>query len=146
MTFSKESNEWLILRGNTGNWFSKRTLDWHGSRIYWNTLVKSEDDWLFISSEDNFNKTAKLFSIRKINKDFGIETLEWQTLPDLKAAKSKLKEILATNPCIYCDAPVRKDVWLEESKMCLECSHLFYDHVINPYNPETFPKNKLKAL
>jgi hypothetical protein len=51
-----------------------------------------------------------------------------------------------TKPCIYCDAGVEADVWEEEGRMCIECSNKFYSHVINPYDPSTFPKNiKLKV-
>jgi len=43
--------------------------------------------------------------------------------------------------CIYCDKAMDKDIWEEEGNMCLECSNLFYDHKINPYDPDTYPKN-----
>ena len=101
-TYTKDSNEWLLIRAKTGYWFSRDTLAWHGSRIYWNTLTKVEDGWLFITQEDNFDKTKKLFSIRKVfihrsldNTDnYGIETITWQEHADLASAKSKLAEIL----------------------------------------------------
>jgi hypothetical protein len=95
MAYSKDCNEWLLIRAKTGNWFSKDALAFWGSKIYWGTLKQVGTDYFFISQEDNFNQSEKLFSIRKVNKDFGIETLEFQFTADFKAAKSKLKEILA---------------------------------------------------
>lgn len=95
MTYTKDDNTWLLIRANTGYWFSKNTLAFFGSKIYWNTLTPVEGGYLFISSEDNFDGTERLFSVRKVNRDFGIETPEWQTLPDLKAAKTRLRELVA---------------------------------------------------
>jgi hypothetical protein len=95
MTYSKDCNEWLLIRAKTGHWFSKDALAFWGSKIYWATLKQVGTDYFFISQEDNFNQSEKLFSIRKVDKDFDVETLEWQFTADLKAAKSKLKEILA---------------------------------------------------
>ena len=100
-TYYKESYEWLQIRANTGYWFSPNTLRFFGSRIYWNTLTKIPNGWLFISSEDNFDRTERLFSIRKVRitpkpepdsrfSVYSIETLEWQTLEDLKTAKKAL--------------------------------------------------------
>lgn len=94
---TKDSREWLLIRANTGYWFSKDNMAFFGCKVYWNTLTEIEDGYLFISSEDNFNLTGKPFSIRKVNRDYGIETLEWQTLPDLKTAKAKLRELVANS-------------------------------------------------
>jgi hypothetical protein len=49
---------------------------------------------------------------------------------------------MATEKCEYCDIEMDKEIWLEEGHMCLECSNLFYDHIINPFDPNTFPKYK----
>ena len=95
MTYTKECNEWLLIRAKTGHWFSPNALAFFGSKIYWATLKQVGSDYFFISQEDNFNQTEKLFSIRKVDPDFRIETLEWQFTADLKAAKSKLQEIVA---------------------------------------------------
>lgn len=43
--------------------------------------------------------------------------------------------------CEYCNVSMDREIWLEEGHMCLSCSNLFYDQVINPYDPDTFPKN-----
>ncbi len=94
MTPTKECNEWLLIRAKTHHWFSPSALAFFGSRIYWGTLKQVGKDYFFISQEDNFNGSQKLFSIRQVDKDFRVETLEWQTLPTLKAAKAKLKEIV----------------------------------------------------
>lgn len=48
-------------------------------------------------------------------------------------------------PCIYCDTLVSKDVWKEKLEMCINCSNDFFNHKINPYDPDTFLKNKKKV-
>jgi hypothetical protein len=44
-------------------------------------------------------------------------------------------------PCIYCNQPIPKEIFEQELGMCISCSNLFFEHVINPYDPTTFPKN-----
>jgi hypothetical protein len=140
MTYTKESPEWLLIRANSNNWFSKENLKFWGSKIYWNSLCNFDGNWYFITAEDNFDRSEKLFSIRSVSPKFDFETIEWQTLNDLPAARKRLKELTATEPCVYCDVPVAKETWEEESYMCLNCSNDFYDHKINPYDQSTWPK------
>ena len=40
-------------------------------------------------------------------------------------------EYTETRPCVYCQAPVDHDTWLEEQEMCLDCSNKYYDHEEN---------------
>lgn len=91
MTYTKESPEWWLIRANTGSWFSKESMRFWESRIYWNTLTKIDGGWLFISSEKDIQGIETRFSIRKVNKDYGLETLEFQVTPNLKIAKEYLK-------------------------------------------------------
>lgn len=96
--YTKDSREWLLIRANTGFWFSKNTMAFFGSKVYWNTLTEIPMGYLFISSEDSFDKDRRLFSIRKVvitkdldnNDVYNLGTLEWQTLEDLKSAKKAL--------------------------------------------------------
>jgi hypothetical protein len=97
MVYTKDSNEWLMIRAKTGHFFSKSALAFWGSKIYWQTLTKIKDGWLFISQEDNFDQTMKLFSVRKVNKDYGIETLVWQFTADYKTAKKSLNHQITLN-------------------------------------------------
>lgn len=46
--------------------------------------------------------------------------------------------------CIYCDDLVDYDLWHEEGGMCIECNYKFYDHMISPVDPDTWPKNMKK--
>jgi hypothetical protein len=59
------------------------------------------------------------------------------TIYDKRIERERLME-----KCIYCDIFMDKEIWEEEGNMCLECSNLFYDHKINPYDPDTYPKNR----
>jgi hypothetical protein len=101
MTYTKESKEWKQIIAGADHWFSKRTLDWHGSKIYWNTLYKvDEDNFYFITSEDNFDKSKKLFSIRSARfngRDVFIDTIKWQEFETLAAADFALAEIICEN-------------------------------------------------
>jgi hypothetical protein len=36
-------------------------------------------------------------------------------------------EYTETRPCVYCQAPVDHDIWFEELKMCVDCSHKYYE-------------------
>ena len=99
MAHTKDSNEWLTIRGNTGYWFTKSSMAFWGSKVYWNTLTKVDDGWLFLSSEKDALDIETRFSTRKVlitqdldGKDcYAITTLDWQFTPNLKIAKDKLK-------------------------------------------------------
>lgn len=94
MTYTKESQKWLEIRANAGYWFAPDTLRFFGSRIYWHTLTETKNGWLFISSEDNFDRTKKLFSVRSVNADYDIDTvgdfLEFDTFAHAKTALKNL--------------------------------------------------------
>lgn len=100
MTYSKESAEWLLIRANNAKWFSKEAMRYFGSRIYWNTLTPVEDGWLFISHEKDYLGIETRFSIRKVNQNFEIDTLEWQATPNFKIAKDILKRYAATEKAV----------------------------------------------
>jgi hypothetical protein len=36
-------------------------------------------------------------------------------------------EYTDTRPCIHCEIPVDHDIWFEELKMCVDCSHKYYN-------------------
>ena len=93
MTYKKESNEWLLIRANAGTWFSDSNMKFWGSRIYWNSLTKVGDKWLFISSEDNWDKSRKMFSIRSVDAEWNLDTVSFQEHELLEEAKRDLKRI-----------------------------------------------------
>jgi hypothetical protein len=94
MKHTKDGNTWLTIRANAGYWFAPDTLKFFGSRIYWQTLTETKDGYLFISSEDNFDRTEKRFSVRSVNSDYDIDTLgEYQGYATLDHAKTALKNI-----------------------------------------------------
>lgn len=94
MTYTKNSNEWFLIRAKTGNWFDKSSMKWFGTKVYWNSLVKHGADWYFITSEDNFPQTEKFFVIRKVNENFDIDTIggykETKTLQEIKQKLVKI--------------------------------------------------------
>jgi hypothetical protein len=95
MTYTKESPEWLLIRANSNNWFSKENLKFWGSRIYWNTLCQIDGNWFFITHEDNFDASQKLFSIRSITPKGDFETVSWQqheTLVECKQNLNRMKQ------------------------------------------------------
>jgi hypothetical protein len=96
MRYTKESPEWSWIRGNTGHWFSKRTLSFFNSTIYWATLTPVGEEFYFATSEWNNDKTGFLFSVRVVDKDFNVDTVgeyrEHLTLAAAKAAIKKIKE------------------------------------------------------
>lgn len=94
MKHTKESNTWLMIRANCDYWFAPDTLKFFGSRIYWHTLTETKDGYLFITSEDNFDRTEKRFSVRSVNADYDIDTLgEFLGYATLAHAKTALKNI-----------------------------------------------------
>ena len=101
MAYTKQSKEWQQIVAGADHWFSKSSMDWHGSKIYWNTLYNiDEDNFYFITSEDNFDKSTKLFSIRTATfkgRDVDIDTVEWQKYSKLAEADLALAEIITAN-------------------------------------------------
>jgi hypothetical protein len=101
MTYTKESKEWKQIVAGADHWFSKSSMAWHGSKIYWNTLYKVDSDYFyFITSEDNFDKSKKLFSIRSANfegRNVNIATVAWQEYETLASADYALAEIITAN-------------------------------------------------
>jgi hypothetical protein len=96
MKHTKESQIWLTIRAENSFWFSQDTLRFFGSRIYWHTLTEIDGGFLFISTEDNFDRTEKCFSVRFVNVEDGyeIDTLgEFNGYKTLDHAKTALKNI-----------------------------------------------------
>jgi hypothetical protein len=56
------------------HFFDKNTLAFFGSNVY-NGLYTVNDRQFFITSEDNFNRTEKGFTIREAMPDGDIETV-----------------------------------------------------------------------
>lgn len=96
MGHTKEGQIWLTIRAENAYWFSQDTLRFFGSKIYWQTLTRIEGGYLFISSEDNFDRTEKCFSLRFVNVEDGyeIDTIgEFNRYKTLEHAKAALKNV-----------------------------------------------------
>jgi hypothetical protein len=70
--------------------FAPSTMRWWGSRISWKSITPHQDGFLFITSEDNYNRTQRLYSLRFANLNT-IDTLEFQKFQTLTQAKTALK-------------------------------------------------------
>lgn len=101
MTYTKQSKEWKQLIAGAGYWFAPNVLASWNSKIYWNTLYKiDEDNFYFITSEDNFDRSKHLFSIRKATfkgRDVSIDSIKWQEFETLAAADFALAEIITAD-------------------------------------------------
>lgn len=92
MLYNKESKEWLLIRANAGHFFSPETMRFFGSKIYWNSLTPVGDRWFFITSEDNFDRSLKLFSLREVDESFNFNTVDYQEFETLAEAKEELED------------------------------------------------------
>lgn len=101
MTYTKESKEWKQIIAGSDKWFSPSTLAFFNSEIYWNTLYKvDKDNFFFITSEDNFDRSKKLYSIRTVTfkgRDADIDTINWQGFEKLAEADYALAQIITAN-------------------------------------------------
>lgn len=73
-----------------GNWFDEDTLSWWGSYVYGYVHSDDKGGAYFISSEDNFDRTLKLFSVRHCTKDGKISTPSWQEHVSWNEAKAEI--------------------------------------------------------
>ena len=95
MKHTRDDHTWLTIRVNAGYWFSPDTLRFFGSRIYWHTLTATNDGYFFISSEDNFDRTEKRYTVRYVNADYDIDTVgEFNGYASYQHAKTALKNIV----------------------------------------------------
>jgi len=70
-------------------WFEKQTMSFFGSKIE-SSLLKGG---YFITSEKNFDGTKRLYTIRKVNEDFSINTIgSFQQFTTKQLAIKYLKE------------------------------------------------------
>jgi hypothetical protein len=96
MEQTKENQIWLKIRAENAKWFSTDTLRFFGSKIYWQTLTEIDGGYLFITAEDNYDRSVKLFSLRfvDVEKNYAIDTLgEFNGYETLRHAKTALKNV-----------------------------------------------------
>lgn len=96
MRYTKDDLTWLKIRANSGHWFSPSTLRFFGSRIHWQTLAEIDGGYLFVSEEDNWDRSERRFSVRLVvllaDGSYDIETVgEYFTYETLAEAKKELK-------------------------------------------------------
>jgi hypothetical protein len=79
--------EWKAIIEGSGMFFSKGAMNFFGSKILWDSLTYTETSgvFLFLTKEDNFDRTAKNFSVRMFIPEKGITTLTYTEMDQKKA-------------------------------------------------------------
>ena len=83
-----------LIEAHEGHWFSTDTFHFFQSRISWGSLTPAGNDtYLFVSSESNFDRTKRLYSIRSITTSGDVQTLgdfqQFETLQQAQRALAK---------------------------------------------------------
>jgi hypothetical protein len=75
------------------HWFDADTMEYWGTEIHGEPMAGE----FFITSEDNFNKDARFFTIRKVSDTGRISTVgRWQEYATLKEAEEQVAIIVMT--------------------------------------------------
>ena len=86
MNFYKDSLEWKSIIAKHSTWFSESNLSFWNSKVLWSTLTPvGDDEWLFLSLEDNFDRSKQMYSVRFVSNET-IDTLSFQQTSDKKRA------------------------------------------------------------
>jgi len=75
-----------IITSSHPTWFSKPTLEFWNSEIYWDTLTEHGQGWKFITSEDNYNRSASRYTVRYADRKTLTELSEFQEFATLGEA------------------------------------------------------------
>jgi hypothetical protein len=88
-----------LIESHQGHWFDKDTINFFGSRILWGSLtLVAGRPWLFITSEHNWDRTQRLYSVRSITNDGEVDTVgEFQNFETLREAKRFLEQHAQTS-------------------------------------------------
>lgn len=94
MTYTKASPEWRAIIAKNPDWFSSKTKGFWNSDVLWDTLTPvGNGEWLFLSLEDNFDRTQQMYSVRLAStEDSHIDTLSFQQTSDKHEALAMLYE------------------------------------------------------
>lgn len=77
------------LASDAPHWFSRETMMFFGSRVHGGLIAGR----YFITSEDNFDRTERLFTVRRANDDGKIDTIGgFQAYATLEAAREAAKK------------------------------------------------------
>ena len=93
MTYTQTSPEWQNIIAKGKLWFAPETMEFWNSSVLWDTLTPIGDgEWLFLSLEDNSTRTARMFSVRKVEQTGYISTLSFQQTSNEDEAVASLNE------------------------------------------------------
>lgn len=80
-----------VIKDHKGHFFDEDTMSFWGSKIETDLI----DGDMFVTSEDNYNRTEKLYSIRRYNwEDHTIDTISFQQFKTLDDAMEALMEFI----------------------------------------------------
>ena len=85
-----------LIGAHEGHWFEEDTFRFFSSRLSWDSLTPAGNDtYLFVSSESNFDRTKRLYSIRSITTSGDVQTVgDFQAFNTLAEAKRALAKHL----------------------------------------------------
>jgi hypothetical protein len=85
-----------LINAHEGYWFEEDTFRFFSSRLSWDSLTPAGNNtYLFISSESNFDRTKRFYSIRSITTSGEVSTEgEFQQFDTLDKAKRALAKQL----------------------------------------------------
>jgi hypothetical protein len=75
-----------IITSSHSGWFSSNSMEYWNSEVYWETLTPHENGWKFITSEDNYNRSASRYTIRYATESTITELSEFQEFSTIAEA------------------------------------------------------------
>ena len=74
--------EWSAIINGSDNWFALDTIHYWGTRVLWDSLTFTETEgvFLFITEEDNFERSERILTIRMFVPNRGITTMTYEPL------------------------------------------------------------------
>lgn len=84
------SRDWKKIVKANELWFAPDTISFWNSHIHVRSLTPAYRGWLFVTSEDNADRSKTLFSVRYANPK--IETIEWQSAETYEQAMDLLND------------------------------------------------------
>jgi len=75
LALKKSSPEWQEIIAENKNWFSKSTLEFFHSTVFWSSLTETSKGKAFITSEQNYTQDTLLYTVRIIDANGKVDTL-----------------------------------------------------------------------
>lgn len=90
---SKADPAWEKIVNTSGFWFTKDTMRFFSSRILWDTLTETAtpNNYLFVSSERNYDGSKRLYTVRLYDPATGVDTITFTGFASSTIAKELVK-------------------------------------------------------